>query len=143
MITLALPWVFGLAIAGALSIAALHLLSVQRPPELLLPTTRFLPERVVHAVARTNRPSDLALLLLRMAALLAAGLAVAGPRWRSASVSRIVLAVSDGGMRRDTASIRALVTDTSDPAVSGVRVVHVFADRSVNPSDDAATLIPL
>lgn len=143
MITLALPWVFGLAIVGALTIAALHLLSVHRPPELVLPTTRFLPDRVVQAVARTNRPSDITLLLLRMAALLAAGLAVAGPRWRSASVRRVVLAVSDGGMRRDTASIRALVTDTRDPVAAGVRVVQVFADSGVNPNDDAATLIPL
>ena len=78
MISFAMPWLFGGALAAALAITALHFLSVRQPRVLLLPTARFVPERDARAVARQAKPSDLLLLLLRVIALLAAGAAAAG-----------------------------------------------------------------
>ena len=143
MIALTLPWVFGLAVAGALAIAALHLLSVQRPPELLLPTARFLPDRVVRAVSRTRRPSDRWLLLLRIVALLIAGVAAAGPHWRAAAVTRVVLVVRDRGVTRDSAALRALVMRRNDRVPNTAPVVHVEGNEDANATDNPAALFPL
>ncbi len=143
MIAFAFPWVLGLAVAGALAITALHLLSVRRPPELLLPTARFLPPRDVRAVSRTRRPSDLWLLLLRVALLLAAGIAIAGPHWRSPKRTRLLLVVADRAVEHDTASIRRLVSsDATEQTESATRVVTVFAD-SGRADADVASLVPL
>ncbi len=143
MIALTLPWVFGLAIAGALAIAALHLLSVQRPPELLLPTARFLPDRVVRAVSRTRRPSDRWLLLLRIVALLIAGLAAAGPHWRSASVTRVVLVVRDRGVTDDSAALRTLVMRSNDRVPSAAPVVHAEGNEDAEAIENPTSLFPL
>ncbi len=142
MITLALPWVFGLALAGALAITALHLLSVRRPPELLLPTARFVPDRVVRAVSRAKRPSDVVLLLVRIAVLLAASLAAAQPRWTTTSSARVVLVVIAPGVMRDTATIRALVSNGALAGTSHVRVEYVYVDSAVNADVDPAALMP-
>ena len=77
--TFAVPffaWVSGLV---ALATVALHLLAWRRPPESPLPTARFAPERPVRMVSRAVRPSDLALLALRVATILLVGVALARP----------------------------------------------------------------
>jgi|GEM_PF-1048699 len=105
MLTFATPWVL---IAGALAsagIVTLHFLSVQRPPVLLLPTTRFLDEGATRAVSRSARPSDVVLLLLRVAALVLSCLALAGPRWMSASATTRQLVVADVALRKDSAAL--------------------------------------
>lgn len=109
MIALALPWVLGVAALAAVAVGVLHLLSVQRPPELLLPTTRFLPVRSVQAVSRTRTPSDLLLLAIRVLCVVSAGLAAAGPTWRSSRISVAHVVVVDREITRDTAAIRALL----------------------------------
>lgn len=86
MIGVGAPWILGATIFAALATCVLHFLSVRRPPVLLLPTMRFLPERPVRAVSRSARPSDLLLLLLRVAALLLAGVALSGLFWRGSGV---------------------------------------------------------
>lgn len=68
-------WVAG---GVALATVALHLLAWRRPPESLLPTARFAPERPVRMVSRAVRPADLALLVLRVALVLLVGFALAG-----------------------------------------------------------------
>ncbi len=105
MIHFALPWLFGAGVLGAATITALHFLSVRRPPELLLPTARFLEEGRVRAVSRSAQPSDLLLLLLRVAALLLASAAFAVPQWvsRSHRVARLI--VADGAMRKDSVAL--------------------------------------
>ena len=105
MIGFAIPWIFGVALAAALAITALHLLSVRQPRTILLPTARFIPERHARAVARQAKPNDVALLLLRVIALLAAGAALAGARCstRGAGVSSII--VIDRALRADSAAL--------------------------------------
>ena len=141
MIALALPWVFGLACAGALVITALHFFSVRRPAEILLPTTRFVPNRTVRAVSRATRPSDVLLLLTRIAALTVAGLAAAGPRWRTSSVTRLVLAVGDRGVTPDTIAVRQLVMREDEGATHAGRLAVVMA--SAHAPDEPAALFPL
>lgn len=80
MISVLLPWVLGAAVAGSAVVLAWHLLSVRQPPELLLPTARFVPGADARAVARRPRPNDLLLLLLRVVAVLAIGAAFSGLR---------------------------------------------------------------
>ncbi len=142
MIGFAFAWVLGVAAAGVLAISALHLLSVRRPPELLLPTARFLPDRDVRAVSRTRRPSDVLLLLVRIAVLVTAGLAAAVPAWRNRAREQVTLVVADALVARDTAAMRALVQQGT-----GVASRVVFADTNTSArtggGDGPAALMPV
>ncbi len=73
------PWMMFVGVAGALGVFALHLLTTRRPPAVMLPTARFVPESDVRAVARASRPTDVLLLVLRALAVLAIGAAFAQP----------------------------------------------------------------
>ncbi len=73
------PWAFVAGIAAALGVIALHLLSTRRPPATPLPTARFVPPTEQRAVARTTRPTDIPLLLLRVLSALLVGAAFAQP----------------------------------------------------------------
>ncbi|MEP6836385.1 MAG: hypothetical protein ABJB74_23550 [Gemmatimonas sp.] len=100
MIGVGAPWMFGAAVFAALATCVLHFLSVRRPPVLLLPTMRFLPERPVRAVSRNARPSDLFLLLLRVLALLLLGVALSGLYWRGSGIKHgrvVVLQAANSG----------------------------------------------
>ncbi len=141
--TFALPWVFGVAVAAAMVVTALHLLSVRRPPEFLLPTTRFLPDRDVRAVSRTRRPSDVWLLLARVLLLLLAGLAIAQPRWKSSARTGVRLVIVGPGILRDTAAITAhVMRDARRVDDATMRVALIFADSSMTGADLTA-LFPL
>jgi hypothetical protein len=107
-----------LAIAGvaALAALALHLIARSRPLAESLPTARFVPQRPVRARARSIALSDVPLLLLRIAAVLALGAAVAAPVFPAAHgrVWRIVIVdrsrdVTDAREARDSA--RAVFRD--------------------------------
>ncbi len=78
MIAVQTPWVLWLSGVAALGVVLAHLLSVGRPPELALPTTRFVPNGPLDAVSRARTLRDLALLCLRVLAVLLAGAAFAG-----------------------------------------------------------------
>ena len=138
MISLGLPWVFGAALLGALIVVGLHLLSVRRPSELWLPTARFLPERDVRAVSRTRRPSDLFLLLLRVAVLLIAGFAVARPTWHPMTTSTVSLVVAAAGVGRDSAALVRAVGLTG----SAARIEVIVPDDSMRIGQ-AAVVFPL
>ena len=73
------PWALWVAGAVAASVVALHFLASANPRLMMLPTTRFIPERAASATARAIRLSELPLLLLRVAIVLLAGLAFARP----------------------------------------------------------------
>ena len=81
-------------LAAALVVGALHLLAWRRPPAVVLPTARFVPDAPARARARATRPVDRLLLALRVLALLLAGAALARPvrTPERASLSRIVVA---------------------------------------------------
>ena len=116
MIHFAIPWLVGAGVVGAAVITTLHFLSVRRPPELLLPTARFLDEGRVRAVSRSAQPSDLLLLMLRVLALLLASAAFAAPRWVSHSHRVARLIVADAAMRADSATLlkQARATSSSE-----------------------------
>lgn len=73
------PWMMVVGVAAALGVFGLHLLTTRRPPAVMLPTARFVPESDVRAVARASRPTDVLLLVLRALAVLAIGAAFARP----------------------------------------------------------------
>lgn len=109
MIGVGAPWILGFAVLGALATVALHFLSVRRPPVLLLPTMRFLPDRPVRAVSRNARPSDLLLLLMRVAALLLIGVALAGVTWKGTGVKHGRIVVVQRGVHEDRATLQSVV----------------------------------
>lgn len=87
------PWALWAAGAVAAGVAALHFLARANPRQMMLPTTRFIPERAASATARAIRFSDLPLLLLRVAIVMLAGLAFARPVLSGARrpVGRVVM----------------------------------------------------
>jgi hypothetical protein len=127
MLSFASPWLFGMAVAASLVVAGLHLLSVRRPPPLMLPTARFVPDGDARAVARQARLNDVLLLVLRIAALLATGAALAGARWQGATASQLRMVVADEALRADTvwrdSLTRALAGDDALVDVSFARGV--------------------
>jgi Aerotolerance regulator N-terminal len=123
VLSFALPWLFGLSVAAAAVVAGLHLLSVRTPPELVLPTARFVPGGDARAVARRPRPNDVRLLLLRMAALLCAGAALAGVQWQSSRASTVRLVVADVDTP-DSAAWRDSVEQALRANDAMVRVVY-------------------
>ncbi len=132
MIGVGAPWIFGAAVLAALATCVLHFISVRRPPVLLLPTMRFLPERSVRAVSRNARPSDLLLLLLRVLALLLAGAALSGMYWRSAGVKHgriVVIQRSQSGSSESEreAALRAMHGAFAPDSVTHVVVIDTVA----------------
>src|SRR4051794_27505931 len=77
--TLLAPQFLYSSFAVAAAVVALHLLVIRQPRVGVLPTARFVPDRAATAIGRGARPSDLPLLLLRVALVLAAGLGLARP----------------------------------------------------------------
>lgn len=77
--TVASPFFLWAAAAVAAATVAAHLLAWRRPPAWLLPTARFAPERPARIVSRAVRPTDVALLALRVTVVLLAGIALARP----------------------------------------------------------------
>src|SRR5688572_9789058 len=112
---------FFLWVAGAVAVAtiAAHLLAWRRPPTSPLPTARFAPERPARVVSRAIRPTDVALLVLRIATVLLAGVALAQPTF--------------GHERRGSA--RVLVLDRSRSA--GVATETTDSARAVYQAGDA------
>lgn len=131
MISFIWPWMFGAIGLGSIAVGIVHLLSVHKPPELSLPTARFLPERHVRAVSRTKRPSDILLLLLRVLVLFLAGIAAAGPLWQTTGSNTVVLAVIGDGVTVDTASDTATIRQAT-------RAGRVMTAR-VNDREENAT----
>jgi hypothetical protein len=111
-----LPSALIVAGVAALATIALHFIARSRPVAESLPTARFVPHRPVHARARSMALSDVLLLLLRVAAVLVLGAAVAAPVFAAARgrVTRLILVdrsrdVADVREARD--SVRALLRD--------------------------------
>lgn len=125
MIGVGAPFILGAAIFGALLTCVLHFLSVRRPPVLMLPTMRFLPERPVRAVSRSARPSDLLLLLLRVAALLLAGVALSGVTWRGTGSKHGRILVIQRDAVSDISAARTQLADALAGGFSGDTVMRI------------------
>ncbi len=107
------PWMLAVGALATVGVVLLHLLSTRRPPLLELPTARFVPESDVRAVARTSKPTDLLLLLLRALSLLliAAGFAqpipdAPGPALRTVVALEWTTALTDAEAARAEAQRR-------------------------------------
>ena len=103
--TLLAPWFLAAAVLAAVATVLLHLIAVQRPPAVDFPTARFIPDAPARARARAPRPTDRLLLLLRVLALLLAGLAFARPVVlpERQGVRRVVLADRSRAVAADAA----------------------------------------
>lgn len=106
--TLLAPAFLYAALAVAAAVVALHFLVTRQPPSGVLPTARFVPDLPATAIARSARPSDLLLLLLRVLLVLAAGLGLARPVLATArrAEARVIL-VDVSRAVTDAAALRA------------------------------------
>lgn len=110
--TVLVPWVLWVTAGGMLALVGAHLLSVGTPPTLVLPTTRFVASGDATAVSRARRPQDVWWLLLRLLALLLAGLALSGVQCAPQRIAAARLLVIDADAR-DTASEWRRVIDSA------------------------------
>jgi hypothetical protein len=115
-----------LAVAGA--VVALHLLAWRRPPPTPFPTARFAPPAAIRTVSRDLRLRDRLLLLVRVLAVVLAGLALARPQFVPTKRGTARVLLLDASRRvasldevRDSARARSQGAD----AVSWVRVDSV------------------
>jgi hypothetical protein len=131
-----------------LAAIALHFIARSRPLAESLPTARFIPQRPVRARARSIALSDVLLLVVRLAAVLALGAAVAAPVFGAARgrVRRIVVVdrsrdAADPREARDSA--RALVRE-GDVLVAfdslAIRLTGVAALDSMTTVDTPGSL---
>ena len=106
---LAPGWI-GFAAAASLVVAAVHLIAWRLPRTVMLPTARFVPDEPARRAARTIRPADLALLALRVAILMAGGVAMARPVMSSNPSGRAtVIAIEWSAAIADTAEVMTTV----------------------------------
>jgi hypothetical protein len=105
-VTLAAPGFLAAAFAVAAAVTALHLLVLRPPPASRLPTARFVPAAPSVVRRRETWPQDRWLLALRVATILIAGLAFAGPALggRRAPFTRIVAVDLSARAALDTAA---------------------------------------
>jgi len=88
-----LPSALAVGVLAVAAVIAAHFITRSRPRPEALPTARFIPDRPLRARARTLSLDDIALLLLRIASLVALTLAIAAPV-RSAARGRVVRVVA-------------------------------------------------
>jgi hypothetical protein len=134
-----------LVVAGvvAAGLIVAHLISTSVPQRDPFPTARFVPEGAPLTVLRTRRLTDIALLLLRLLAVVLLGLALAGARVAKGGPPRVLLAdlsraVADSGEVRD--SVTALGDDAivvsidKDARLSAALVAahRILADATKN-----------
>jgi hypothetical protein len=149
MMSVQAPWVLWVSGAAVLGVVLAHLLSVGRPPELALPTTRFVPPGELEAVSRARALRDVLLLLLRVLAVLLAGAAFAGVRLappRAPVATMLVLDLPQHAMDttgwRDTVrthladgerAVLGMVTSDGRVVVGEPAVLRAFADSVLLP----------
>lgn len=100
------PWALWAAVAMSAAVIALHILASKHPKVSALPTTRFIPDVPRRATARALRLTDVALMLLRVAAVMLVGVAFARPELTGArrTVGRVVMADRSLANRRREAA---------------------------------------
>jgi hypothetical protein len=90
---------------AAAAVVALHFLVTRQPSTDIFPTVRFLPQAKVRSTALAIKLTDILLLLLRVAAILLLGIALAQPRFAvtTQAVAEIVMVDVSRGVARDAA----------------------------------------
>lgn len=130
--TFAGPGFLVAAFAVAAVAVALHLLVLRPPPSSRLPTARFVPAAPSMVRRRETWPRDRALLALRVATILVAGLAFAGPA-RSARRSRgtrLIAYDRAAATARDSATRYARASDVRIPFDTSLSAALVAARRA-------------
>jgi hypothetical protein len=130
-VTFLSPWALWAAGAVSAAVIALHILASKNPRVTPLPTTRFVPDVPLRATARAMRLSDVLLMLVRVAAVMLVGVAVARPeltRGRRA-VGRVVLVDASRalGSRSEVADSAARILARGDVLIafdSGARAIR-------------------
>ena len=138
------PIHLAIALAAAVGIVLLHLITRDRPPRAPLPTARFVPARVEKAMSRATRPTDPLLLLIRVLLVILAGAAFARPvlEPERRAVARVVLldrsrAVASEAEARDSAAVRLAEGDALIMFDSSARAVEGAARDSLAAVDIA------
>jgi hypothetical protein len=131
--TFAAPGFLVAAFAVAAAAVALHLLVLRPPPASRLPTARFVPPAPSMVRRRETWPQDRALLALRVATILLAGLGFAGPALsaRRALGTRIVAVDTSAIMARDSAAHYLRSSDVRVPFDGSLSAALVGARRAV------------
>jgi hypothetical protein len=132
-VSLAAPGFLVAAFAVAAAAVALHLLVLRPPPAARLPTARFVPPAASLVRRWETWPRDRALLALRVATILLAGLAFAGPALsaRRARGTRLIAFDSSSTVARDSATRYRRSSDLLVPFDTSLSAALVGARRAV------------
>jgi hypothetical protein len=146
------PWALWAAGAVSAAVIALHILASKNPRVTLLPTTKFIPDVPLRATARALRLSDVALMVLRVAAVMLVGLAFARPVLTGTrrSVGRVVMVDrGDASLREQAADSAAkyygegdllFVFDSAAYPARGKYAIAVVTAESFRPHDRRGSL---
>ncbi len=136
--------------AAAAGLVLVHFFARRRPRPAPLPTARFVPDIAARAPSMASRPTDLLLLLVRLAAVVAIGLALARPARTPARrpIRRVVVldrsrAVASASEATDSARAwvgtgdtlvgageRSHVPTLSSGLIAAIRAASVMRDRA-------------
>jgi hypothetical protein len=133
-VTFLAPWALWAAGAVSAAVIALHILASRNPRVTPLPTARFIPDVPLRATARAMRLTDVALMILRVAAVMLVGVAFARPelsRGRRA-VGRVVMVDASRalGSRAEAADSAARLLARGDVLIAFDSSAHVIHNGS-------------
>ena len=140
--TLAAPGFLAAAFAVAAAVTALHLLVLRPPPASRLPTARFVPPAPSLVRRRETWPQDRRLLALRVATILLAGLAFAGPALgaRRVHAARIVAMDLSAPSAHDSAKRYVRASDILIAFDTSARVLPADSLSSLGPLNGVGSL---
>jgi hypothetical protein len=133
-VTFLAPWALWAAGAVSAAVIALHILASRNPRVTPLPTARFIPDVPLRATARAMRLTDVALMILRVAAVMLVGVAFARPelsRGRRA-VGRVVMVDASRalGSRAEAVDSAARLLARGDVLIAFDSSAHVILNGS-------------
>lgn len=126
------------AAAASLVAAAIHLVAWRLPRTVVFPTARFVPDEPARRAARTARLADLGLLALRVAILMAGGIAMARPVFGSRPTGQAtVIAIDRTAAAGDTAVLVGILRSIPRPDRTSF---IVFDTTAIVENDQAAVM---
>jgi hypothetical protein len=133
-VTFLSPWALWAAGAVSAAVIALHILASRNPRVTPLPTARFIPDVPLRATARAMRLTDVALMILRVAAVMLVGVAFARPELSSGrrAVGRVVMVDASRalGSRAEAADSAARLLARGDVLIAFDSSAHVIHNGS-------------
>jgi hypothetical protein len=132
------PGFLYVAMTAAAAVVALHFIMMRQPRSSVLPTARFVPDTQATTLAAAKRPSDLLLMLLRVATLLAAGAALAKPIVQPSRRAQGKVVLVD--VSRSIADSMALRASARSVYSDGDAVILFDSSARLNPSGTTDSL---